>query len=160
MTLPDIPKPASSSSIPPLAFRFEVVFLPKGGETNEIDIIFQRVSGLGQSVVTTPLAEGGQNSYTQQLPTKVQHENLVLERGMFIKSPLGAEIIESIDLFKFKLSNVLIILLDHANEPLIGWQLYNAFPVKWSLSTLDATQNSVVIETMTLAYQRIEVKQV
>ena len=66
-------------SDPLLGMRFAVLFLAGGVVPNPLDIRFQRVSGLSMTVDTEPLREGGQNLYTQQLPTGVSHGNLVLE---------------------------------------------------------------------------------
>jgi phage tail-like protein len=60
-------------------------------------------------------------------------------------------------LFKFSPSNVLVILLGNARIPIASWLFMKAFPVKWSVSDLDATTNDVVIEYMELAYQRMQV---
>ncbi|MBL9129087.1 MAG: phage tail protein, partial [Verrucomicrobiales bacterium] len=44
-------------------------------------------------------------------------------------------------------------LLDETHEPLATWQFANAWPVKWTLGNLNATDNSVLVETLELAYQ-------
>jgi phage tail-like protein len=59
-------------------------------------------------------------------------------------------------LFEFSPSNVLVTLLDNTRIPIASWLFMNAYPVKWRVSDLDAMQNSVVIETMELAYQRVQ----
>jgi hypothetical protein len=53
---------------------------------NPLDIRFHRVSGLGATIETDPLGEGGQNLYTHRLPRRVSYANLVLERGMVLGS--------------------------------------------------------------------------
>ena len=63
-------------------------------------------------------------------------------------------------LFKFAPSNVLVTLLDNTRIPISAWLFMKAYPVKWSVSDLDATANSVVIEHMELAYQRMQVVRV
>jgi len=157
MTIPDVPGPLPIVGNPPLGFRFSVLFLALGVVPNPIDILFQKVSGLGSSVETYTVNEGGQNMYTQMLPSKIQHDNLVLERGLFVGSPLVNEFNAAMSLFKFKSSNVLVTLLDNTRIPIAGWLCMKAFPVKWSVSDLDATSNTVVIEHMELTYQRLQV---
>jgi len=49
---------------------------------------------------------------------------------------------------------VLVTLLDNTRIPIAGWLFMKAYPVKWSVSDLDADANSVVIEHMDLTYQR------
>ena len=140
-----------------LGFRFGVYFFAGGVVPNPLDIRFQKVRGLTATVKTTPLSEGGQNIYTQQLPDSVDHGNLVLERGMVVGSPLNVEFNAAMSLFKFAPSNVLVTLFDEAMVPLSAWFFIKAFPVKWSTSDLDATQKALVIDTLELAYARMQI---
>lgn len=156
MAVPEIPGPLPFVSNPPLGFRFGVFFFAGGVIPNPIDILFQKVSGIGSTVKTTPVEEGGQNLYTQSLPEKIQYDNLVLERGLLVGSPLSIEFNAAMSLFKFAPSNVLVNLLDNMRIPIAAWLFMNAFPVKWGVSDLDATNNSVVIEHLELSYQRMQ----
>jgi phage tail-like protein len=142
---------------PPLGFRFGVLFFAGGVIPNPLDILFQKVSGLSSTVSTSTVEEGGQNLYSHRLPGRIQYDNLVLERGLVVGSPLVIEFNVAMSLFKFSPSNVLVTLLDDAGIPISGWLFMNAYPVKWSVSPLDATSNTVVIETLELAYQRMQV---
>lgn len=146
----------SSSSGPPLGFRFGVFFFIGGVVPNALDFRFKNVSGISARVATHPLNEGGQNLYSHKLPERVQYENLVLERGLAVSSPLVVEFNVAMSLFKFTPSNVLVSLLDEAGEPITSWLFVNAYPIKWNVSSLDAESNTVVIETMELSYQRMQ----
>ena len=99
--MPELPGLLPVLGNPPLGFRFGVVFLAGGVSPNPLDILFQKVSGIGSTVETQPVQEGGQNLYTQALPKKIQYENLVLERGLLIGSR-GQEFDAAMALFKFK----------------------------------------------------------
>lgn len=153
----EVPGPLPFVGNPPLAFRFGVLFFAGGFVPNPLDIMFQKVSGLGSTVETDTIAEGGQNLYTQHLPKKIQYENLVLERGLVVGSPLVIEFNVAMSAFKFSPSNVLVTLLDSTNIPVASWLFMKAYPVKWRVSDLEANANSVVIETMELTYQRMQV---
>jgi phage tail-like protein len=141
---------------PPLGFRFSVFFFMGGVIPNPLDIRFSKVSGLSSTIDTQSLNEGGQNLYSHQLPTRVQYENLVLERGMAVGSLLVAEFNATMSLFKFNPSNVLVTLLDESGLPISGWLFMTAYPVTWTISDFAADQNEVVIETMELSYQRMQ----
>ncbi len=156
----EIPGPVPLVGNPPLGYRFAVVFFVGGVVPNPIDTMFQKVSGLGSTVDTITVEEGGQNLYTQRLPKKIQHDNLVLERGLVVGSPLVIELNIAMTLFKFAPSNVLVSLLDGSAVPIASWMFLNAYPVKWSVSDLDADQNSVMIETMELTYQNMIIMRV
>ena len=140
---------------PIVGFRFVVGFLAGGVIPNPIDIRFQKVSGLSSEVQTESLSEGGQNLYTQKLPTGISYDNLVLERGMVIGSPLNIEFNAVMSSFKFATSNVLVSLLHETGAPMAAWLFMKAYPVKWSTSDLDA-EPSLVIDTMELAYSRMQ----
>jgi phage tail-like protein len=143
-----------------LGFRFGVFFFIGGTVPNALDIRFQKVSGLSGEVKTQPLAEGGQNLYTHRLPTRVDYNNLVLERGMVIGSILLSEFNAALSLFKFKPSNVMVTLFNDDKQPLAAWMFLNAYPVKWATSNLDAEQEGLVIDTLELAYTRMQVMRV
>ena len=140
-----------------LGFRFLVTFFIGGIIPNPLDIRFQKVSGIASKVETMTVDEGGQNLYTHRLPQKIGYDNLTLERGMVIGSPLNIEFNVAMSLFKFKPSNVLVTLLNEDALPLAGWLFLKTYPVSWSTSDLDATSKDVVIDTMELAYTRMQV---
>jgi len=143
-----------------LGFRFGVFFFVLGVVPNPLDIRFQKVKGLAATVKTTPVSEGGQNLYTQQLPTKVEYGNLVLERGMLVGSPLNIEFNLAMTLFKFAPSNVLVTLFDESSIPVSAWLFIKAFPVKWATSDLDATSKNVLIDTLELSYSRMQIMRI
>jgi len=140
-----------------LGFRFGVFFFAGGAVPNPLDIRFQRVSGLSAEVKTTTVTEGGQNLYTHRLPDRIDYQNLVLERGMVVGSPLNLEFNAAMSFFKFAPSNVIVTLFDEEKNPVTGWLFIKAYPVKWSTSDLDAKENSVVIDTLELAYTRMQI---
>jgi len=142
-------------SDPILGMRFSVWFFAAGLIPNPIDIRFQKVSGLTAEVETEPVREGGQNLYTQRLPQSVKYNNLILERGMVVGSPLNLEFNLAMSLFKFAASNVLVTLLDEEKAPLAAWLFMKAYPVKWATSDLMA-EPGLVIDTMELAYTRMQ----
>lgn len=160
MATPELPGALPFVGSPPLGFRFGVLFFAGGVLPNPIDVLFQKVSGLTSTVETATIEEGGQNLYVQSLPKRIKYDNLVLERGVVVGSPLVIEFNATMSLFKFSPSNVLVTLLDNTNIPIAGWLFMKAYPVKWSVSDLDATANSVVIERMELSYQRMQVMRI
>jgi phage tail-like protein len=141
----------------PLGFRFGVFFFVGGLIPNPIDIRFQRVSGLGATVSLKTHAEGGENLYAHRFPEAVGYQNLVLERSAPLISPLDIEFNIALSLFKFSASNVLVTLFDDDGVPTAGWMFIKAYPVRWATSDLDANQKGVVIDTMELAYTRMQI---
>ena len=144
----------------PLAHRFAVVFLQGGIVPNLLDIRFQRVSGLSASVEPRTIHEGGQNLYSHRLPQRVSYGNLVLERGFVVGSPLNIELGVALSLFQFRPSDVLITLLSEAAMPLAAWMFFKAWPVRWATADLSGVDDRVLIDTIELAYSRMQVVRV
>lgn len=144
---------------PPLSHRFGVFFFATGAVPNPVDIRFQKVSGLNGEINTDTITEGGQNLYTHRVPTKINYNNLVLERGIVTGSPLYAEFDTALSFFRFTPSNVMVTLFSESSTPIAGWLFMKAYPVRWSVAGFDADANSVVIETMELAYTRFQIIQ-
>ncbi len=140
-----------------LGFRFGVFFFAGGVAPNPLDIRFQKVSGLSGEVTTEPLKEGGQNLYTHRLPQRVNYNNLVLQRGMVVGSLLNLEFNIALTTFKFAPSNVIVTLFGEEQIPLAAWMFMQAYPVKWSTSDLNAEEKALVIDTMELAYTRMQI---
>lgn len=153
-----LPPPLSLDQLtgPPLGFRFAVFFFVGGVVPNPLDIRFQRVSGLSARIETHTVNEGGQNLYTHRLPRRVQYENLVLERGFVVGSLLNVELNLVMTTFKFAPSNVLVTLLGEDGAPLAGWMFMKAYPVRWSTSDLDASNEQLAIDTIELAYTSMQ----
>jgi phage tail-like protein len=145
---------------PVAGFRFGVFFFAGGVIPNPLDIRFQSVGGLTTSVQTISHREGGELLYSHRLPDVISHENLVLKRGVTVGSPLTIEFNAAMTLFKFAPSNVLVTALSEDKVPLAGWMFIRAYPVRWTTSDLDATTKAVAIETMELAFARMQVVRV
>jgi phage tail-like protein len=143
-----------------LGFRFSVLFIAAGVIPNPLDIRFQKVSGLSAEVTTTTVEEGGQNLYIHRLPKGITYNNLVLERGFVVGSPLNIEFNAAISLFKFAPSNVLVTLLSETKIPLAAWLFIKAYPVKWTTSDLNAGETTVLVDTLELAYTRMQIMRV
>lgn len=141
---------------PPLSHRFAVFFLIGGFVPNPLDVRFQRVSGLSARVDTQTINEGGQNLYSHKLPTRIGYDNLTLERGFVVGSLLNVEFNATMSLFKFAPSNVMVTLLDETGIPLAAWMFIKAYPVRWATADLGASDERVLIDTLELAYTRMQ----
>ncbi|MBE7170247.1 MAG: phage tail protein [Williamsia sp.] len=156
MSFPEVIVSDAISPDPPLSHRFGVFFFPAGPVPNPIDIRFQKVSGLSAEVTMDTINEGGRNLFSHRLPKKINYNNLVLERGLLLASPLNSELDTTFSLFQFAPSHVMVTLLGEFGHPLAGWLFINAYPVKWAIADFDAQANTVLVETMELAYTRFQ----
>lgn len=136
---------------PPVGFHFkvEVLDLPPNAQ----DVRFTEVSGLSVDMTTEEVAEGGENRFIQKFPTRAKYPELVMKRGLLVNSELIKWIRECIEDFHIQPKNLDVKLLNEAHEPLLTWHVVNAYPTKWAVSDLNASSNSVVIESLQLYYQ-------
>jgi phage tail-like protein len=145
---------------PLLNHRFGVFFFIAGVVPNPLDIYFESVSGLDATISMTTYREGGETLYEHRLPDQITYSNLVLKRGIYLGSPLTIEFNATMTLFKFLPSNVLVAALNEDKVPMAAWMFIKAYPVRWLTDTLSAETPKVLVETMELAYSRMQVVRV
>jgi phage tail-like protein len=136
---------------PPVGFHFkvEVMDLP----ANDHDARFTEVSGLAVELVTEEIAEGGENRFVQKYPIRAKYPELVLKRGLLLNSEILNWIRECIENLNILPKNIVIKLLNEEHQPLMTWHVVNAYPTKWSVNDLNASNNTVVIESLQFFYQ-------
>ena len=139
---------------PPVSFHFrvEVIGLSTGN-----DVRFTEVGGLSFEVATEEVAEGGENRFLQKYPGRVRYPELVLKRGLLVKSKVFDWILDCIARDQIEPKNVDVMLLNESHQPLMTWHVKNAFPTKWVVGDLNASSNTVVVETLQLFYQSFTV---
>lgn len=137
---------------PPPGFHFSVDF--EIAEKKDSDQRFQEVSGISRELNTEELKEGGENRFSYHLPNKVTYPNLVLKRGLLTSSGIIGWIQDALENFRVQPVNLSVTLLNEEHQPLAKWYIENAYPIKWSISSLKADENAIVVETLELKYQR------
>ena len=128
-------------------FRFllEIDGIVRGG--------FMRVKALAREIKTESYREGGVNDYEHRLVTQAAFPALVLERGLALDMLWKwAEDVARGNVTRRKLS---IRLQDEAGEDRWTWHVDDAYPVKWSLSDLDAATSAVAVESVEFAHHGI-----
>ena len=146
---------------PPVSFHFEVKI---AGAADANDASFAEASGLDAERGIMEVVEGGENRFVHRLPDRGRYANLVLKRGVMVASSAlfdwCRESLES-DLGKaLKPREIDVSLLDPDGSPLISWNFNKAWPVKWSVGTLNAKENEVAIETLEFSYSYMTRKRV
>ena len=134
----------------PVGFHFKIIIPNKGSDD---DIKFQEVGGLTAEMGVEELVAGGENRFTYRLPTRAKYNNLVLKRGMLKNSKLIAWFKSSIENFEFEPVDISVHLLNEELKVINSWNVIQAYPVKWVVSDFNANNNSLVIETIEIAYQ-------
>jgi phage tail-like protein len=144
---------------PPVKFYFSVSVLPTGsssGSNMGIDSSFKEVSGIEAEVGVEEVAEGGENRFVYRLPKQTKYPPLVLKRGVvttdsalgsWVRDTIGSTLAQPI-----KVQDLMVLLLGERGDPLISWTFYNAYPLKWKTSSLDAMASEILIESLEFSY--------
>jgi len=137
----------------PVSFYFQVKI------ANE-EYAFKEVSGLQTEMETESFFEGGVNDFEYKLPKQVKHANLVLKRSLipqdsnlikWVRKMLEGDFSQPV-----KPLEIVISLLSGDNKPLYTWTCAQAYPVKWNAENLDSEKNSVMLESLELAYTTLK----
>lgn len=137
----------------PVSFSFSVGF---NNIASGVDCSFQEVSGMEQTMEVEDVQAGGENRFVYKLPKGIRQGKLVLKRGTAdMRSPLlrwcrqsmGGGLAQPITPM-----DVSVYLLDEVGDKIRGWTFSAAYPIHWGVDEFNSTKNSVVIETIELAY--------
>jgi phage tail-like protein len=153
-------------SYPPVGFFFEVSFQGTFKATNlskeAVETRFQSVSGLSVELQTETLKEGGEQRFEHILPMRAKYNPLVLKRGLVKNSKMIQWCMDGIENFDIQPMDLLVHLLTvkrsdetkpaQGTEPLMTWNVVNAWPKKWSVSDFNAEQSSITVESLELNY--------
>ncbi|HWM41425.1 MAG TPA: phage tail protein [Burkholderiales bacterium] len=125
---------------------------------NDNDVRFAEASGLSMEMTSEEMPEGGENRFVQKYPLRAKYPELVLKRGLLVRSSVFEWMRGAIQDFLILPTDVFVKLLNPEHEPLMTWHLVNAYPTKWTLGDLNASGNAVAIETLQLYYQYFSVE--
>lgn len=136
---------------PPVGFHFkvEVLGLPPSGT----DVRFTEVGGLSVELGTEERAEGGENRFVQKYPLLAKYPELTLKRGLLVNSEVIRWIRRCIEDYQIEPRNIDVKLLNDEHQPLLTWHVIGAYPTRWTVSDLNASNNAFVTETLQLYYQ-------
>ncbi|BDD01347.1 phage tail protein [Persicobacter psychrovividus] len=126
---------------------------------NESDARFSEISGLEADVITQEIIEGGENRFTYQVPSAIKYSPLVLKRGKTSQhSALAAWCSRTLDygLIGVELKHIVIMLLNEHQEPVNAWICEYAYPKSWKVSSFNAMENNIVVESMEFVYRKFQ----
>jgi phage tail-like protein len=129
------------------AFRFlvEIEGIIAGGFTD--------VSGLSIQTEVDSIREGGVNDFEYKLPRGTKYTDITLKRGLIDR--------ELYYWYKDVVNGIInrksgaIYLLDHEGNQVMDWYFFEAYPVKWDVSSFNATSNTVASETLVLTHHGV-----
>jgi phage tail-like protein len=111
---------------------------------------FSRAKGMAAETKVESYHEGGLNEYEHKLATMTTYPNLVLERGLATTYlwDWHRDVVEG----RIQRRVLSIILRDQAGSEVRRWHADGAYPVKWSVSDLDAASSQVLVESVEFAH--------
>lgn len=119
---------------------------------------FKDVSGLDDSTGVGTYREGNDPTLgLRKLPGLLQSSNITLSRGITANAELWSWR-RSVASGEPDRRNISIILADERGQPQIQWDLRNAWPVKWTGPSLDATSGDAAIEQLEIAHEGLSVQ--
>jgi phage tail-like protein len=117
---------------------------------------FEECSGLAASVDVIEYREGGdKQSVARKLPGRARFTNITLKRGITTNRDLWQwfkDILNGV----VDRRNVAVVLLDSQQQPVVRWNLTNAWPAKWEGPLLKGKGTDVAIETLELAHEGLD----
>ncbi len=147
---------------PPPAFSFTVTVAGTGTAlqlSSTADASFQEVSGLEAKIETEAVTEGGENRFVHQLPSATKTPNLVLRRGYVTKpsflSEWAAQTVGSTLNQPILTQTLVVQLLGENRLPLVAWNIYRAWPIRWATGPFDSLKNEVLTEVLEFSYATV-----
>lgn len=133
-------------------FYFKVTITDLGGQREIMS--FQEVTGLEGTREKHEYREGDNPSLVKkQIPGMKTFGELTLKKGVFAGDNKFFEWFEFADR-----RNVLIELQNQESFTVISWNVAKAFPTKFTSTDLNAENNEIAVEQLTLAHEGITVE--
>lgn len=134
---------------PYLAYNFlvEIDGLIVGG--------FTEVAGLSIQAEVEPKVFGGENDVEYKFIKNIKYPDLTLKQGMTDSDVLW-NWYEDVIHGKVKLRSGSIYLLDRLKNQVLGWNFFDATPVKWDGPVFNASSNTVATETLVLSHRGLK----
>lgn len=135
-------------------FNFLVQLIESGGGLRSV-AGFSECSGLESTLEIEEYQEGGVNDRVHKFPSRFSFANIVLKRGITLDPTLR---LWHLNLLRGQTQrrDGLIVLLNEQRLPVVAWKFERGLPVKWTGPTLNATQSEASVESLEIAYERLE----
>jgi len=125
------------------------------GGTN---IGFSEVTGLNIEVQMIEYRDGISPEYSsRKMPGLKKYGNITLKRGVFASDNEYFDWLNEINLNQIERRDITISLLDEENNPVMIWNIINAWPTKLTSPDLKASGNEAAIESIEIAHEGINI---
>ena len=120
---------------------------------------FSEVSGLTQEVQAIEYRAGSDlEPYVRKIPGLHKYSNVTLKRGSIGTDKDFFKWLNTVKMNTVERRDLTIKLLNEEGQPVMTWEVLQAFPVKVEGPQLKATGNEVAIESIELANEGIKLQ--
>lgn len=120
---------------------------------------FSEVTGLDVQIEPIEYRDGSSPEFHKiKMPGMQKFSNITFKRGTFNENFDFSDWIDTISLNQVERRDITIKLLDEGHEPVMTWNVKNAFPIKWQPSDLKSDGNEVAIETLEIAHEGMKIQ--
>ncbi|MFN8713629.1 MAG: phage tail protein [Bacteroidota bacterium] len=138
---------ATEKEYPIPVFHFSVEW-----EGNRVG--FTEVSGLTKEVQAIEYREGHSPDYVvTKMPGMQKYGNITLKRGIFKGDGDFMDWLKTVQLNKVNRRTLKISLLDEQHQPVMTWQINDAWPCKVEGPSLKSTGNEFAVESIELCHE-------
>jgi phage tail-like protein len=117
---------------------------------------FTRVDNLGVKIDRILFRAGGENSTVRVIPGQVEYPPVTLHFGLTSSTELVRWLFAAAE-GRVERRHVSLAMLDDAGATEVRrWNLIDAWPCEWFGAPLDTLGHELAIETLSLAYDRLE----
>ncbi len=139
---------------PVAKFFFEVSWT----EAADGSIICSEVSGLNSTIEPIEYRDGkSEFFYPIKRPGMQKFDDVVLTKAVFEDDEDFAAWHEKVAMERDEYRDtVTIVLKNETDEPVMSWELQNAWVSKWEMPDMNSTANEVAVEKITLVCDNVE----
>jgi phage tail-like protein len=112
---------------------------------------FHTCSGLGAQVEVEQFAEGGNNGFVWQLPSRITWSNITLTRPVTADTTKVARWLDQI-VTRVEPKDGEIVALRPDLDPIARWQVLGIVPVRWEGPSFDPSSSQAAVETLEVAH--------
>lgn len=112
---------------------------------------FSTCEGLGCEVVMETREEGGNNSYTWQLPSRLKYSNIKLTRPLGADTSKVAAWVSSVAQ-GYERKTAVIQAMRADGKVIASWSIVDVVPAKWVGPSLNPDSPKVLTETLEIAH--------
>ena len=117
---------------------------------------FSECTGLDSALEVEEYKEGGVNDLIHKFPGRVSHSNITLKHGVGLGEDLWNWHYSFLQ-GKGKRRDGLIMVQNEMRVPVKVWKFSRGIPIKWVGPTLNAKQAEVAVESLEIAYEKLEI---